>query len=407
MEDIMPENTQENTFTGVVFVAGDKDGGKYTELQISIPYTPTGDFRTDRTALSEAIIEKNPNLDILETSVVSAEDKGKWLSSFFLKLRLPDGKLAPIESVFHGCKKYKEGGPYTDIMEMKPSEAKKDPRIKNSGDFLGFEFCNHKFPKTPRTAFYDWLVCCALFQSHNRGLLNEARKHSAFSDVMFFPEHSLNSPAASLARIVTLLNMELIGTKLISFDEFVKAGEKADVYKKFTRGKDQDIMKESDEIPLGPTESHAEHAPTSAPLKTEKEPPIKKSVPKKVVGPENYEDDEAEFDFDLPDDLPESEDEDFKDKDVSDSQKVKETKTSDAPAKTADKSKAMPAAGGDVDGAEMSEKPASTSKGTRRAASPKTVAEDSTGADSEPSATTKPKKTAARKKAVKTDSLSL
>ena len=403
----MPENTQGNTFTGVVFVAGDKDGGKYTELQVSIPYTPTGDFRTDRTALSEAIIEKNPELDILETSVVSAEDKGKWLSSFFLKLRLPDGKLAPIESVFHGCKKYKEGGPYTDIMEMKPSEAKKDPRIKNSGDFLGFEFCNHKFPKTPRTAFYDWLVCCALFQSHNRGLLNEARKHSAFSDVMFFPEHSLNSPAASLARIVTLLNMELIGTKLISFDEFVKAGEKADVYKKFTRAKDQDIMKGSDEIPLGPTESHAEHVPTPAPLKTEKEPPVKKSVPKKVVGPENYEDDEAEFDFDLPDDLPESEDEDFKAKDVSESQKVKETKTGDAPVKTADNSNATPAAVGKADGAEMSEKPAATSKGTKRAASPKTVAEDSTVAGSESSATTKPKKTAARKKTVKTDSLSL
>ena len=221
---------------------------------------------------------------------------------------------------------------------------------------------------------------------------------------MFFPEHSLNSPAASLARIVTLLNMELIGTKLISFDEFVKAGEKADVYKKFTRGKDQDIMKESDEIPLGPTESHAEHVPTPAPLKTEKEPPVKKSVPKKVVGPENYEDDEAEFDFDLPEDLPESEYEDDRDKDVSDSQKVKETKTGDAPAKTAEKSKAMPAAGRDADGAEMSEKPASTSKGTKRAASPKTVAEDSTVAGSESSTTTKPKKTVARKK---TDSLSL
>lgn len=405
----MPENTQENTFTGVVFVAGDKDGGKYTELQVSIPYTPTGDFRTDRTALSEAIIEKNPNLDILETSVVSAEDKGKWLSSFFLKLRLPDGKLAPIESVFHGCKKYKEGGPYTDIMEMKPSEAKKDPRIKNSGDFLGFEFCNHKFPKTPRTAFYDWLVCCALFQSHNRGLLNEARKHSAFSDVMFFPEHSLNSPAASLARIVTLLNMELIGTKLISFDEFVKAGEKADVYKKFTRGKDQDIMKESDEIPLGPTESHAEHIPVPASLKTEKEPPVKKNVPKKVVGPENYEDDEAEFDFDLPEsEYEDDEYEDDRDKDVSESQKVKETKTGDTPAKTADKSNATPAVG-DADGAGMKEKTSQTSKGTRRVASPKTVAEDSTGAGSEPSATTskKTKKAAASRKPKQADSLSL
>ena len=405
MEEIMPENTQENTFTGVVFVAGDKDGGKYTELQVSIPYTPTGDFRTDRAALSEAIIEKNPDLDILETSVVSAEDKGKWLSSFFLKLRLPDGKLAPIESVFHGCKKYKEGGPYTDIMEMKPSEAKKDPRIKNSGDFLGFEFCNHKFPKTPRTAFYDWLVCCALFQSHNRGLLNEAVKHSAFSDVMFFPEHSLNSPAASLARIVTLLNMELIGTKLISFDEFVKAGEKADVYKKFTRGKDQDVMKESDEIPLGPTESHTEHIPAPASLKTEKEPPVRKSAPKKVSAPENYEDDEAEFDFDLP----ESEDEYDRDEDVSESQKVTETKTGDAPAKTSDKSKATPTTVGKVDGAEMSEKPAATSKGTKRAASPKTIAEDSTVTGSEPSATTakKTKKAAATRKPKQTDSLSL
>ena len=325
----MPENTQQNVFEGIVFVAGNKDGGKYTELQVSIPYTPTGDFRTDRAALSEAIIEKNSELDILETSVVSAEDKGKWLSSFFLKLRLPGGKLAPVESVFQGCKKFKDGGPYADIMSMKPSEAKKDQRLKNSGDFQGFEFCDHKFPKTPRTAFYDWIYCCALFQSQNRGLLEEVRKHSAFSDVMYYPAHSLNSPAGALARISTLLNMELIGTRLVTFDEFVKAGETAGFYKKFTPEQERVLMKEFDEIPLEKTEepSKTVSAPESTAIK--QEAPARKGTSKKDLGPVNYEEGEATLDFELstPENKP---------------QKGKEAKSDDVPATTSDNSSPAP-----------------------------------------------------------------
>ena len=46
---------------------------------------------------------------------------------------------------------------------MEPREAKKDPRIRESGKLIGFDFEGKEWPLEPKTAFYDWLYASSLY----------------------------------------------------------------------------------------------------------------------------------------------------------------------------------------------------------------------------------------------------
>jgi hypothetical protein len=118
---------------------------------------------------------------ILEISSRSTDPLGISLSAFNLKITPQNGPGMSVECAFQGSKVFKHGGPFHDLYTVSSIEAKKDPRIRNSGDLVAFNFLGESFPITPVTAFYDWLYMTALFQ--NPELSKELLRFEAFTGI--------------------------------------------------------------------------------------------------------------------------------------------------------------------------------------------------------------------------------
>ena len=86
-------------------------------------------------SLHNAIKELYYDAEILEISSKSSIELGMKLSAFNLKL---DG--IALENIFQSSKVFEYGGPYEDLLSKTPIEAKKDPRIKDSGRIIGFKY---------------------------------------------------------------------------------------------------------------------------------------------------------------------------------------------------------------------------------------------------------------------------
>lgn len=139
---------------------------------------------------------------ILEISSRSTDPLGISLSAFNLKVTPKNGPGMSVECAFQGSKVFQYGGPYHDLYKVSSIEAKKDPRIRNSGDLVAFNFLGETFPITPVTAFYDWLYMNAL--SQNPKISKELLKFEVFSDIAFNPQKSLNCQARAAALFVAL-----------------------------------------------------------------------------------------------------------------------------------------------------------------------------------------------------------
>lgn len=145
-----------------------------------------------------AISQINP---ILEISSKSASHLGVSLSAFNLMFQVK-GKRLSVECAYQGSKVFANGGPYTDLYSASSRDAKTDGRLRNSGDFVGYEFFGETFPNKPVTAFYDWLYLMALAQNSN--LANQLFGFKGFSDIVFNPDKSLNCQARAAALFVSL-----------------------------------------------------------------------------------------------------------------------------------------------------------------------------------------------------------
>lgn len=160
---------------------------------------------------------------ILEVSTKSDAPVGRHLSSFNLQV-LYNKKKIPLESAFQGSKEFENGGPYNDIYLMEARDAKRDPRLQQSGAIRAFTYDNYKFPTFPQTAFYDWLYLTAL-QPHSgwirENMLNKKR-YAGFTDIEFNPQKSLNCQARSCALLVSLIYRDLLDEVLESPSTFIK-----------------------------------------------------------------------------------------------------------------------------------------------------------------------------------------
>ena len=157
--------------------------------------------------------------NILEVSSKSPNELGVQLSAFSLKLHTASGRDIFMESIFQGSKVFEHGGPFVDLYQKKPIEAKKDERLSLHGNLVGFEFKGTKFPIKPRTLFYDWLYINIL--SQDKELLNRATVYDAFTDIEFNPNKSINCQAYSLALAVSLYKNNKLSEALQSFDSFM------------------------------------------------------------------------------------------------------------------------------------------------------------------------------------------
>ncbi len=152
-------------------------------------------------SLHEAAVKRNI-ARVLEISSKSENPLGVKLSAFNLSFVMPGGLKTTVENAFQAGKVFRNGGPYPDLLNMTPRDAKKDPRLNASGDLIGFRLESEEWPTRPITAFYDWVYLSALRQSP--ALAEQLLDFNGFTDIEFNPDRSLNCQAASAALFVAL-----------------------------------------------------------------------------------------------------------------------------------------------------------------------------------------------------------
>lgn len=139
---------------------------------------------------------------VLEISSKSEDPLGVALSAFNLTVAIGDRLPISVEAAFQGSKIFERGGPYRELYSAPSWEAKKDERLRASGNIIGFNLFGEDWPPEPITAFYDWLYLTALLQ--NRDLAEQLLDYKGFSDIAFNPERSVNCQARTAAIFVTL-----------------------------------------------------------------------------------------------------------------------------------------------------------------------------------------------------------
>lgn len=158
---------------------------------------------------------------ILEVSTKSIDEIGIALSAFNLSTRTKKNNYEfTVERAFQASKVFENGGPYTEILNMSSIEAKKDIRLRNSGEILYFKFFNYIFEKNPPTYFYDWLYINTLIE--NVDLINKLDPYDAFTDIEFNHKRSINCQAYSLALFCSMIKNDIEFEKLKDPKYFLK-----------------------------------------------------------------------------------------------------------------------------------------------------------------------------------------
>ena len=158
--------------------------------------------------------------NILEISSKSQTEIGVKLSAFNLKITTPKQRMFSVESAFQSSKVFDNGGPYTDLLHKTSREAKKDIRLKESGNLLCFSFFGTQFSISPHTFFYDWLYLNALKQ--NPKYVEELINYDAFTDIEFNPKKSINGQAYSAALFVSLYHSGKLNEVMGTSDTFLQ-----------------------------------------------------------------------------------------------------------------------------------------------------------------------------------------
>lgn len=197
------------------------EGSRFVkEISITFVWSPglaPSQKKKNVVALHEAAALKGYS-PVLECSTKSDEKLGTRLSAFSLKIPTDLHGEITLECAFQGSKVFENGGPYVDLFHRDSRDAKKDLRLKTSGKLIGFRFEGQDFPLMPKTAFYDWLFIRSLYP--HREYLVKLHAYSAFSDIEFNPERSINCQARSAALFVSLQKKELLDGCQRSFLHF-------------------------------------------------------------------------------------------------------------------------------------------------------------------------------------------
>jgi len=203
-----------------IFLSAEKIDHFVDEIQVDFKWNP-GFAAIQKKKNIEALHKgaKNKGLfPLLEVSTKSEELLGRRLSAFNLKINTKIGEIS-IESAFQGSKVFEKGGPFKDIYEKDSKNAKKDYRIRESGQLVGFDFFGQDWPLTPKTAFYDWLYLSAL-QPH-QDFLTRLFEYKGFTDIEFNPSKSINCQARTCALLVSLLKLDSLNDALRSQKDFI------------------------------------------------------------------------------------------------------------------------------------------------------------------------------------------
>ena len=144
------------------------------------------------------------------------------LKSEYINQVVNGSPFTTIEMVFQSSKCFRNGGPYRDLLRGDSLSAKREPRLKESGELKEFNLFEDKFELNPTTFFYDWLYITALNQPHNRKLSQSLLEYDAFTDIEFNPKTSINCQANSAAIYTSLVRSNQLNAALKSKNTFKK-----------------------------------------------------------------------------------------------------------------------------------------------------------------------------------------
>ncbi len=145
-------------------------------------------------SLHNAIKKADLNARPLEISTKSMERIGIKASALHLKINNDT-----LENVFQSAKVFEHGGPYLDLLDVSPKEAKRDERLHKSGSLKAFRYQNEEFPLIPQTVFYDFIYITAIKQSFTTDEVNTILRYNYFTDIEFNPAKSINTQARAAA----------------------------------------------------------------------------------------------------------------------------------------------------------------------------------------------------------------
>lgn len=170
-------------------------------------------------ALHEAAVAAGYR-NVLEVSTKSEKNRGQKLSAFYLKVKNERLGEIPLECAFQGSKVFQGGGPFNELYRMDVREAKKDPRLKESGPLIGFRFDGFDFPLEPKTVFYDWLYVNCIYP--HREWATKLYAYGGFTDIEFNPQRSINCQARSIALFLSLMKRGQLEEAVQSPGDFIR-----------------------------------------------------------------------------------------------------------------------------------------------------------------------------------------
>ena len=156
---------------------------------------------------------------ILEISSKSEEKVGKHLSAFSLKIEIGSRKY-PLESVYQGSKVFENGGPFTEVFDFTPRDAKRFMREQSCGNIIRFQLEGKHYPLSPKNAFYDWLYIRSL--AEHADWINENVEYDAFTDIEFNPAKQINCQARAFAEFLSLHDKGKLQEAAADFEAFAE-----------------------------------------------------------------------------------------------------------------------------------------------------------------------------------------
>ena len=169
-------------------------------------------------SLHEAYLRRHPGKRVLEISSKGEVELGNRLSAFSLTLPV-DGRDVLVECAYQGGKVFAEGGPFVDLLDATPRDAKRDARLKESGRLTGFSLLGEDWRTEPKDAFYRWLYIQALMA--NPDLAKELVAYDAFTDIEFNPRRRIGCQAVAAATYVSLVRAGKLDEAMLDRESFL------------------------------------------------------------------------------------------------------------------------------------------------------------------------------------------
>lgn len=208
----------------ICFISRPSEYPIYKEVEVEFEYFngfAVSQKQKSINSMHKSISRMDKSLQVLEVSTKSLNATGIALSAFNLKfLDENTGKEYPLENIFQSSKVFEQGGPYRDLLNVHPKDAKRDERLKLSGNLICFNFNDTIWEKEPKTMFYDWIYIKSLYR--NKSLSRKILEYNAFTDIEFNQEKSFNCQARSAAIFVSLSMLGKLEEVLSNKEEFKK-----------------------------------------------------------------------------------------------------------------------------------------------------------------------------------------